>query len=102
MYIHRYERHIFEFIGIWVPSNWNSQGNIFRYHIYSVFMLSMISSFLCTCLAYLLRWPENTEIMVETLLYCIAVLSTYIKMINIIIQRKRVIKMIKVLFHKIC
>ena len=76
-----------QFIGIWVSSNWNSQWKIFLDHIYSVFMLCMISSFLCTCLAYILRWAKNTEIMVETLLYFIAVLSTYIKMINIKIYK---------------
>ena len=93
---------LMQFVGIWVPLTGNSKLKIIVYRIYSFSALIIYIYFTFSLLLYILRETEDMDLMIETSLYFTICFVTCVKMITIMIQRKKVIEMIKMLFIEIC
>ena len=91
-----------QFVGIWMPSTWNSQMKIICYRIYSFCTIIINIYFVFSLLIYILHGVGEKDVIVQNLLNFTISFSTFVKMVNIIIQRKRVDRIMKMLFDKIC
>ena len=97
-----YSLTVIQFFGFWRPSTYNSQWKKLLYCIYSIFMLTFYWFFAWSLLATLFRGTGNVDVISETLMYFTAAFNTYLKTINIMIQRKKVIRTIKMFTNEIC
>ena len=93
---------LFEFFGIWRPLTWKSPCKIFLFRIYSIFAFIIFFFFVFCFLLPLFKSTEYTQVITQNTFYFAAAFTLYLKMINIMIQRKKVIKMLKMLTYDIC
>ena len=101
-YNSEYSLTIMQFFGIWSPSTCSSQWKKLLYCIYSIFMLTFYLFFVCSLLTFFFRGTGNIDVISESLLYFTAIFTVFLKTINIMIQRKKVIRTIKMLNNEIC
>ena len=90
-----------QFVGIWMPSTWNSQMKIIFYLIYLICTFIINIYFVSSLLLHILRGVENKDVIIQNLMNFTISFSSFVKMVNIIIQRKRVDRIMKMLFDKI-
>ena len=97
-----YSLTVIQFFGFWRPSTYNSQWKKSLYCIYSIFMLTFFSFFAWSLLAVFFRGTGNVDVISENLFYFTSTFTVYSKTINIMIQRKKVIRTIKMLTTELC
>ena len=97
-----YSLTVIQYFGFWRPSTYSSQWKKLLYSIYSIFMLTFFSFFVCSLLGIFFQGTGNVDVISETLMYFTAAFNTYLKTINIMIQRKKVIRTIKMFTNEIC
>ena len=93
---------LMQFFGIWRPLTWKSPRKIFLFHIYSIFALFLFFFFVFGFFLPLFKSTEDTEVITQNSFYFTAAFTIYFKMINVMIQRKKVIKTLKMLTYDIC
>ena len=91
-----------QFVGIWMPSTWNSRMKITFYRIYSICTFIINIYFVVSLLMYILRGFGKKDFIIQNLMNFTIGFSTFVKMMNIIIQRKSMDRIMKILFDKIC
>ena len=97
-----YSLTVIQFFGFWSPLTCSSRWKKLLYCIYTIFMFTLFSYFVCSYLAIFFRGTGNVDVISESLLYFTVILIIYLKAINIMIQRKKVIRTIKMLTNEIC
>ena len=97
-----YSLTVMQYFGFWSPLTCSSRWKKLLYCIYSIFMFTFLSFIVLSLLAALFQGTGNVDVISESLMYFTAVLNTYLKIINIMIQRKKFISTIKMLTNEIC
>ena len=92
---------VIQYFGFWRPSTYSSQWKKLLYSIYSIFMLTFFSFFVCSLLGIFFQGTGNVDVISESCLYFTAIFIIYLKTINIMIQRKKVIRTMKLLSNEI-
>ena len=64
-----YSLAVMQIFGFWRPLTYNSQWKKLLYCIYSIFMLTSYSFFVCSLLALFFRGTGNVDVISESLLY---------------------------------
>ena len=101
-YNDEYSSTVMQFFGFWRQSTYNSQWKKLLYCIYSIFILTFFSFFVCSLLAIFFRGTGNVDNISESLLFFTVIFIVCSKIVNIMIQRKKVIRTIKMLTNEIC
>ena len=93
---------LLEFFGIWRPLTWKSPWKIFLFRIYSIIFLFMFLFIVFSFLLTFFRSTEDTQFITQNSFYFTASCTIYLKMINIMIQQKKVMKTLKMLTNGVC
>ena len=97
-----YSLTVLQYFGFWRPLTYSSQWEKLLYCIYSIFMLTFFSIFLCSLSGIFCQGTGNVDVISESLLYFTVIFTIYLKIINLMIQRKKVTRTIKMLTNEIC
>ena len=91
---------LMQFFGIWRPLTWKSPRKIFLFHIYSIFDLFFFLRILF--FLPLFKSTEDAEVITQNSFYFTAAFTIYFKMINVMIQRKKVVETLIMFTYDIC
>ena len=83
---------LMQFFGIWRSLTWKSPWKIFLFCIYSIFALFIYFSFVFCFLLPLFKSTEDTQVITQNSFNFTATFTIYLKLINVIIQRKKSLK----------
>ena len=93
---------LLEFFGIWRPLTWKSPWKIFLFRIYSIIALFMFFFLVFCFLLTFFRSTDDAQVITQNSFYFTAAFTIYIKMINLMIQKKKVIETLKMLTYGVC
>ena len=93
---------LIQFLGLWRPLTWKSPWKIFVFRIYSIISLFMLFFLIFCFLLTFFRSTEGTQFITQNSFYFTAACTIYLKMINLMIQKKKVIKTLKMLIYGVC
>ena len=93
---------LFGILGIWRPLTWKSRWKIFLFRIYSIISFFMFFCMIFCLMLTLFRSNKDPQFITQNSFYFTFTCTIYLKMINLVIQKKKVIKTLKMLTYGVC
>lgn len=92
---------LFTYCGIWRPVSWSSRRKTVAYNLYSFFVLCIGISFTFSQMINAVT-VDNVDDLVENTYMLVTTFSACCKLTNILIYRKRIIRLINILLEEPC
>lgn len=88
--------------GMWKPLDWKLKWQMWLYHFFSVFMITLYFTFILSLLMHFVKVSQPIETITENLFYFLCIVATFIKQICIMAKRKLVVESRKKLLNNFC
>ncbi|XP_070156717.1 uncharacterized protein [Polyergus mexicanus] len=88
--------------GCWIPDSWTTSYKRFVYHVYTIFIILLIYTFMLSQLMDLILTVDNADDFTDNFYMLLAMIVSCCKMFTLLMNRSNIVMLIDILVRKPC
>lgn len=88
--------------GCWIPDSWRTPYKRLVYHVYTIFIMILIHTFMLSQLMDLILTVDNADDFTDNFYMLLAMIVSCCKMFTLLMNRSNIVMLIDILVRKPC